>query len=261
VRSFAITGVVLLAVTVVLSGTAYGGSAGSVYDMNRMLSEPHPLANQYGTRWRPATRRPAPVGQAPAPRSQPQPQPRAAGRATPVKAPAGTRAPAPAQPRTGSRGGGIFHEIKLGVLAHDQGPFSSQKEDGIDGQIEVRFVSPDILEYIGSPYPHIGADLSGSGDTNSVWLGVVWEWEFWKKMFVGWSMGGALHDGVTNQGEGTEDEKELGCNPLFRLGINVGYRFDEHHSLDLLLDHISNAKICDTNEGLENVGVRYGYRF
>ncbi len=258
-RSFTIPGVVLLAVTAVLSGTAHGGSAGSGYDMNRMLFEPHPLANQYGTRWRPATVQPAPVGQAPAP----APQPKARGRATPVKAPAGTRAPAPAGRRTRAPagGGGIFSEIKLGALAHDMGPFSSQKEDGVDGHVELRFQSPDILKYIGSPYPHIGADLSGSGDTNSVWLGVVWEWELWKKFFAGWSMGGALHDGVTNQGEGQPDEKELGCNPLFRLGINVGWRFDEHHSIDVLMDHISNAKLCDTNEGLENVGVRYGYRF
>ena len=29
----------------------------------------------------------------------------------------------------------------------------------------------------------------------------------------------------------------------------------------MLLAHLSNAKFCDTNEGLENVGVRYGYRF
>ena len=26
-------------------------------------------------------------------------------------------------------------------------------------------------------------------------------------------------------------------------------------------DHISNAKLCSTNEGLETFGIRYGYRF
>jgi len=157
--------------------------------------------------------------------------------------------------------GGLLSEIKIGALAHDQGPFSSNKEDGIDAQVELRFVSPDILKYIGAPYPHIGADINTSGNTSSVWLGVVWEKQFWKGLFAGFSVGGAYHDGETDQGKGQEDEKELGCNPLFRLAINVGWRFDKHHSIDVLLDHLSNAKLCDTNEGLENVGVRYGYRF
>ena len=47
----------------------------------------------------------------------------------------------------------------------------------------------------------------------------------------------------------------------FRLGLNVGWQFNKNHSIDVLLDHISNAKLCDTNEGLENVGIRYGYKF
>ena len=157
--------------------------------------------------------------------------------------------------------GGFISEIKIGALAQDQGPFSSNKEDGVTAHVELRFVSPDILKFIGAPYPHIGADINTSGNTNSVWLGVVWEWEVWKKFFVGWSMGGAYHDGETDKNSAPLDRKELGCNPLFRLGINVGWRFDKNHSIDLLMDHISNAKACDTNEGLENVGVRYGYRF
>ncbi|MEE9196305.1 MAG: hypothetical protein V3U44_10720, partial [Alphaproteobacteria bacterium] len=37
---------------------AHAASINSIYDMDRMLSEPHPLAGQYGTRWRPA----APAG-------------------------------------------------------------------------------------------------------------------------------------------------------------------------------------------------------
>ena len=37
------------------SVSAYAASINSIYDMDRMLSEPHPLAGQYGTRWNPAT--------------------------------------------------------------------------------------------------------------------------------------------------------------------------------------------------------------
>ena len=273
------------------SVSAHGASINSIYDMNRMLSEPHPLAGQYGTRWKPAIVAPPPMSpppQSPAPLMAPQlrldpgasgvpvQEPRPAARPKPQSqlAPPGTSPGTPPQPagKPKSRpaaaaknekhqSGGFISEIKIGALAQDQGPFSSNKEDGITAHVELRFVSPDILKYIGAPTPHIGADINTSGNTNSVWLGVVWEWEVWKKFFVGWSMGGAYHDGETDKNSAPLDRKELGCNPLFRLGINVGWRFDENHSIDLLMDHISNAKACDTNEGLENVGVRYGYRF
>ncbi len=262
-----IRGLMFLTVSAVLTMTAHAASFSSLYDMNRVLSEPHPLAHQYGTRWRPAQVSPAPAtpalsprprvdpktGRVPAAQPAPAPQPRPVQRSRPPRS-----GPAPATARNSA---GIFSEIKLGALAHDVGPFSSNKEDGVDAHVELRFVSPDFLDAIWSPNPHIGADISATGDTSSVWLGLVWEREVWKKLFVGWSMGGAWHNGETDQGEGEVDEKELGCNPLFRLGLNVGWRFDDRHSIDLLLDHISNAKLCDTNEGLENFGVRYGYRF
>ncbi|MCH7936805.1 MAG: acyloxyacyl hydrolase [Proteobacteria bacterium] len=280
---------------------AHAASINSIYDMNRMLSEPHPLAGQYGTRWKPAVPAapvvspgaspiappsaspgaPAPLmapqlrldpGTSGVPVREPRPAPRPAARPKPRS----QLAPSPAPPKPARKpksrpaavaknksndSGGLLSEIKIGALAQDQGPFSSNKEDGITAHVELRFASPDILKYIGAPTPHIGADINTSGNTNSVWLGVVWEWEVWKRFFVGWSMGGAYHDGETDKNSAPLDRKELGCNPLFRLGINVGWRFDKHHSIDLLMDHISNAKICDTNEGLENVGVRYGYRF
>ncbi len=236
---------------------AVAASASSIYDMNRMLSEPHPLANQYGTRWRPAAAQPAPRSFAApvvTPMAAPvrQAQPRAATRTT-------TRTTTQAAPA--KKQNGFVSEIKLGVLAHDQGPFSSNKESGVDTNVEVRFVSPDILKAIWSPRPHIGFNANSSGSTSSVFIGLTYEWDFWKNMFAGFSLGGAVHNGETDQGTAELDEKELGCRVLFRESIEVGYRINKHHSLSGFLDHISNAKLCDTNEGVENAGIRYGYRF
>lgn len=260
-------GLLIVTAFAVASGTAGAASISSLYDLDRMLFEPHPLAHQYGTRWNPATAAPGPAapdlsprlkadpGTAPKPVAGAAPAPRPLA---PAKAPARrvTKAPGKAKGT-----GGILSEFRVGVLAHDQGPFSSNKEKGVDAQFELRFRSPDFLGVIWSPYPNIGANINTSGNTSSFWLGLVWEKPVWKKMFVGWSMGGAYHTGETDKGTGAADEKELGCNPLFRLAINAGWRFDEHQSLDLILDHISNAKLCDTNEGLENFGLRYGYKF
>ena len=77
--------------------------------------------------------------------------------------------------------------------------------------------------------------------------------------FFDFSLGGAYHDGETET-EAT-DKKSLGCRILFRESLDLGIKFADVHSLSVHLAHISNAKLCSTNEGLETFGVRYGYRF
>ena len=157
--------------------------------------------------------------------------------------------------------GGILSEIRIGALVHDKGPFSRREEVSNDFNIEFLFASPKFLEIIWSPRPHIGANINTEGDTSQVYLGLGYEFEFWRSWFAGFSLGGAVHDGKTDQGTGGGDSKELGCRILFRESIEFGYRFRGRHSLSAMLDHISNLKFCDTNESLENFGIRYGYRF
>lgn len=52
----------LLVLTVITGLPDPGGadSIGTTYDMNRMLSEPHPMANEYGTRWQKPNSAPLP---------------------------------------------------------------------------------------------------------------------------------------------------------------------------------------------------------
>jgi lipid A 3-O-deacylase len=163
--------------------------------------------------------------------------------------------PAPAR----TKGEGWLSEIRVGALAHDEGPFSRKKESGVDANVELLFNSPDFLKIIWSPRPHVGGNINSSGDTSQGYIGLSWEWEFWRFMFGGFSLGGAVHTGETTNAP--LDRKELGCRVLFRESVELGVRFAERHSVSAFLDHISNAKLCSTNEGLENVGVRYGYRF
>jgi lipid A 3-O-deacylase len=153
----------------------------------------------------------------------------------------------------------IFSEVRFGLLLHDQGPFSHNKEDGIDINLEVLFAPPRMLDIIWSPRPIIGLSVNSAGDTSQGYLGLNWEWEFWEDAFAGFSLGGAVHDGKTTTQR--LDRKELGCRVLFRESVDVGYRFDGHHGIMAHMEHISNAKLCSTNEGLESFGLRYGYRF
>jgi len=153
----------------------------------------------------------------------------------------------------------VVSEVRGGLLAHDQGPFSSNKEDGVDINLEAIFVSPDILDVMGAPRPHFGLTANSSGDTSQVYAGLGWGWDFWRSWFAGFSVGGAIHDGKNTTS--ALDRKELGCRVLFRESIDLGYRISKRHSVMGHLSHISNAKLCSENEGLETAGIRYGYRF
>lgn len=155
----------------------------------------------------------------------------------------------------------FISELRLGMLAHDHdiAPFSRSEEDGIDANFEILFISPYWLKNFRSPRPHLGVSLNIGGDTSQAYAGLTWEWQFWRQWFFDFSLGGAIHDGKTTTT--LIDRKELGCKVLFRESLDLGYIFAERHSISLFLDHISNANICKKNEGLETLGIRYGYRF
>ncbi|MDP6173676.1 MAG: acyloxyacyl hydrolase [Rhodospirillales bacterium] len=153
----------------------------------------------------------------------------------------------------------MVSEIMVGALLHDQGPFSHNKEGGIDTNMELLFPSPDLLSGIWKPRPHFGFSWNSAGDTSQVYVGLTWDWEFLGSGFFNFSLGGAYHTGETRTTK--LDKKELGCSILFRESLDLGYRISGPHSVMLHLDHISNAKLCSSNEGLESFGLRYGYRF
>ncbi len=97
--------IVLVAAALVLALMAVpvaADSIGTVYDMDRMLSEPHPLADQYGTRWQPSPAS-APV-LAPVPTPTPSPFPATAPEPPPITfappepPPFGKTTPPPSQP-------------------------------------------------------------------------------------------------------------------------------------------------------------------
>jgi lipid A 3-O-deacylase len=236
------------------------------YDINVLLNEPHPFAIQGRTQSAsPAYNMPVPVRQIRPPARMPgssyrQPPRPAASRTASQRIPLLT-AQSMANPTfyEDRTGWGILSEARLGILVHDEGPFSRNEEDGVDGNFELLFKSPDFMSWAWSPRPHIGGSINSNGDTSQLYAGLTWEWDFWRSWFVDFSLGGALHNGKKTTDR--IDRKELGCKLLFRESIELGYRINKTYSITAFLDHVSNGNLCTKNEGLESFGIRYGYRF
>ncbi len=71
--------------------------------------------------------------------------------------------------------------------------------------------------------------------------------------------GAAVHDGELETGEG--GKKQLGSRLLLRIPFEIGYSISYHHRISLAFDHVSNAYLASPNEGMDTLGLRYGYRF
>jgi lipid A 3-O-deacylase len=154
--------------------------------------------------------------------------------------------------------------VRTGVFYHDAGIFGSRKEDGADLNLELRFGSPEFLAAIGAPRPHLGVHGNLAGDTSQLYFGLTWSFMLWRTdggdgLFLDASLGGSAHNGDLDSNR--TDRKDLGSPVLFRESLELGYRFGEVHSISVMLDHVSNAGLADRNEGLDNVGVRYGLKF
>ena len=142
--------------------------------------------------------------------------------------------------------GGWLAEVRGGVLSHDTGGLWSgdHVEHGFDLNGELIFRRGSLPLGAGALRPHLGATWRLAADSGA---------------FFELGLGAAVHDGELETTK--KDQKELGSRLLFRIPIEVGFAFGEHHSLSLFFDHVSNAGLADENEGLDTLGLRYGHRF
>jgi hypothetical protein len=157
--------------------------------------------------------------------------------------------------------GGWVSELRAGLLAHDVDHLwsGSRSESGVDVNAEIVFAHTGLRLLYGRLRPNLGATLSTSGDTSKIYAGALMEWSHRAGLFFDAGLGAALHDGKTSGDE--RHRKTLGSQVLFRVGFDLGWTFWQHHRLMLSFDHMSNAGLATPNEGLDTLGVRYGYRF
>lgn len=154
-----------------------------------------------------------------------------------------------------------LHEMRLGVLDHDTDNLCSgfSRESGVDLNTEFIF-TPDYLLWHGHIRPNLGLSVNDRGNTGKVYAGGVWQY-LWRNGFIlDLGAGLAVHDGEIGAPD-ARDKKDLGSRVLLRFAVELGYPISMHNRLFLMFDHISNGYTADPNEGLDTVGIRYGYLF
>ena len=155
---------------------------------------------------------------------------------------------------------GYLYALRGGILAHDINLFAHSEESGVDLNLEILFTSPGWLEWLWAPHPHIGIAIHSQGDTHQLYSGLTWEKIFSNNIFINLGLGLTLHSG-NRKGSQHYNGKEMGCALLFREALEVGYQIDQHHSFSLIFFHISNAELYSENDGMNHLGLRYGYSF
>jgi lipid A 3-O-deacylase len=151
-------------------------------------------------------------------------------------------------------------EVRGGVLAHDVPDLWSgfRLERGIDINGEVLF-GAGLPIFGGSLRPALGGSVNTQGYTSKAYADLRWEIDTPSRVFFGLGLGAAVHDG--NLAPTEPDRKALGARVLFHIPLEVGVRLDARQSLSVYFEHTSNAGTASVNEGMDGIGIRYGYRF
>jgi lipid A 3-O-deacylase len=153
--------------------------------------------------------------------------------------------------------GNVFDEVRVGLMDHDSGLVDSHVENGVDLNMEVLLQSPDWMKWAYSPKPSIGTTTSLRDQTSLLHFGFSWELPISGPIFANANLGLGFNNGVTRNQVG---RRNMGCNGDFYESLSVGGQFLEKHRLMATVEHASNAYICNSNAGLTNLGIRYGYK-
>ncbi len=157
--------------------------------------------------------------------------------------------------------GGLVDEVRLGVLYHDVGGLWSGfrlEDEPVDINVEA-ILSPYVPFLWGTIRPAVGGTINTGGATSHAYVDARWQVDTPSGIFFGLGLGAAIHDGELDPVD--PDRKALGSRVLFHIPIEIGVRLDAHNSISAYFEHTSNANLAEFNEGMDRIGVRYGYRF
>lgn len=157
----------------------------------------------------------------------------------------------------------MLYALKIGALAHDVPDLWSGfqvEKNAVDINIEAQFNAAWALPW-GAIRPVIGGSINTRGETSDGYIDARWQGDCPSGLFFGLGLGAAIHDGEIGGAGSDPDRKWLGSRVLFHIPMEVGYHINEHNDLSVYFEHMSNAYTQKYNEGMDRIGVRYGYRF
>lgn len=156
-------------------------------------------------------------------------------------------------------------ELRLGILTHDFSFADRRREHGLDANIELLF-QPGWLPFGLDALPQgrllgfAGLTTQLAGDTtDQLYGGLTYDVFPERGLLLRLAGGLALHDGDLEND--TDERLEVGQRVLFYGAFELGYRFLDRHTLSVFYQHSSNGPLGGTNQGIDNLGLRYGYRF
>ncbi|MGB5232945.1 MAG: acyloxyacyl hydrolase [Desulfoprunum sp.] len=155
----------------------------------------------------------------------------------------------------------VLHEIRVGILDHDTDNLwsGSSYETGTDVNAEI-VLTPAYPLWGGQIRPNIGVSINDTGATSKIYTGGVWQFLWRNGCMLDLGAGMAIHDGEIDNPQAV-DRKELGSRVLLHFSLEFGYALSAHNRIFLMFDHVSNGYTVDPNEGLDTLGIRYGYLF
>jgi lipid A 3-O-deacylase len=166
-----------------------------------------------------------------------------------------------AMPATAQQARPLIDEMRLGVLAHDvpalwSGWTIENRKPDLNGEV---ILSPSLAFAGGTIRPALGGTWNTGGGTSKAYVDARYEYQTSLGVFFGLGLGAAIHNGYIDTN--SRDHKALGSRVLFHIPVEVGYRFGNGQTLSVYFEHISNGYTQRNNEGLDSLGVRYGFRF
>ncbi|MCI5047696.1 MAG: acyloxyacyl hydrolase [Aquisalinus sp.] len=168
-----------------------------------------------------------------------------------------------------------IEEFRIGIAKHDvELTGDDPRESGVNIQPQIVFTSPDFLSFIASPNPYLIASINSDGETNFAGGGLLYKRDFGQTDWF-WELDGGLvyQDGRTDLPppiEAAERERILateitfGSELQFHFVAGVGKAVSDKWDIQAYFEHLSHGQILgdtEKNEGVENVGLKFGRRF
>jgi lipid A 3-O-deacylase len=151
-------------------------------------------------------------------------------------------------------------EARAGVFAHSIG--GREAGHGTDFNVELlgpRLIDVPVEYSYFIPRPQVGVMFNSAGQTSYAYVGFAWTLNVTKQIWLEPLFGANYNTAPPDGNDPTRDS--LGCHYGFHTGLSVGYRVDDHWSVIGTWEHISNAGICPHNQGMNDYGLKLGYRF